>query len=228
MVNLAGDIGFADLKDTSMFKGLTGRDLITAKRKYLKALSFENYAKFVFACNELPKVYDLSKGFWDRWVLLEFPYYFADKELFDTTPEQLRKNWKIRDENIIDKIATDEQLSGLLNAFLDGLDRLVKNKKFSCTLGSEEVKNLWIRKSDSFQAFCMDNLEEDYQGVVTKKDIRSRFAKYCKKHKLKSASDKAIKVALETNYGASEGRKEISDGYWDHVWEGLRWKSSIC
>ncbi len=224
MVNLAGDIGFQDLKDTSMFKGLTGRDLVTAKRKYKLAVVFENYAKFIFACNELPRVYDMSAGFWDRWVLLEFPYYFADKEKWEQTSENDRKGWKIRDDNIIDKIATPEQLSGLLNAFLDGLDRLVKKGKFSTTKGTEDVKNLWIRKSNSFMAFCMDSIEEDYNAYITKKELRNKFSKYCKLHKIKSASDKDIKVTLEIMFGTTENQRMVFNEI-DRVWEGIKWKS---
>jgi hypothetical protein len=32
LFNLAGDIGNQDLKDTSMFKSLTGRDLVNGKK----------------------------------------------------------------------------------------------------------------------------------------------------------------------------------------------------
>jgi len=55
LANLAGDLNNTDLKDTGMFKQITGRDLITAKRKYLNDLFFENYAKIIFACNELQR-----------------------------------------------------------------------------------------------------------------------------------------------------------------------------
>lgn len=223
MVNLAGDIGHNDLKDTALFKSLTGRDLVTSKRKYLRALTFENYAKFIFACNELPMVYDLNKGFWDRWVMLEFPYYFADKEEYDRTKPEERLNWKIRDENIINKIATEDELSGLLNEFLNGLDRLMKNRKFSCTKGSEEIKSTWIRKSNSFVAFCMDCLEENYDSKISKKVLRKKYTDYCKKHKINSKSDFVIKRTIEDLFGASEERGE-NLGYREDNWVGIKWK----
>lgn len=223
MVNLAGDIGFQDLKDTSMFKSLTGRDLVTARRKFKTAIIFENYSKFVFACNELPRVYDMSMGFWDRWVLLEFPYYFADKDKWEEAPVKDKDKIKLRDENIIDKIAHPEQLSGLLNAFLDGLDRLVANGKFSSTKGTDEIKNMWIRKSDSFQAFCMDNIELNPEGIIIKKELKQKFAKYWKEHNLKPISDKAIKISLEMHYGASEAYRMAGNNQ-EYVWEGISWK----
>ena len=118
---------------------------------------------------------------------------------------------KIRDENIIDKIAHPEQLSGLLNAFLDGLDRLVNNGKFSSTKGTEEIKNLWIRKSDSFQAFCMDMIEEQYDSFVTVKSLKSKFSRYCREHKLKSVSDRAMNMTMETMFGANKKYKRLSE-----------------
>jgi putative DNA primase/helicase len=84
-LNLAGDIGSQDLKETNMFKTLTGRDFISAKRKFLRNIHFTNNAKFVFACNELPMVYDLTRGFWDRWILFDFPYTFITQEEYDKT-----------------------------------------------------------------------------------------------------------------------------------------------
>jgi len=223
LVNLAGDLSNTDLKETGMFKALTGRDLIGAKRKYLRDLFFMNYAKMVFACNELPRVYDLSVGFWSRWVLLEFPYEFVKKELYDEFDEKDRQFKKIMDENIIDKISTPEELSGLLNESLDGLDRLMKQKDFSSTTGTKEVKNFWIRKSDSFTAFCMDMLTEDSEGFISKREIRGCFNRYCKKYKLKGTSDRNIKVVLEDLFGVSDTQKNIM-GRYEWVWDGVKWK----
>lgn len=221
MINLAGDIGYQDLKDTSVYKSLTGRDLFGAKRKFLNNLTFENYAKFIFACNELPMVYDNSKGFWDRWVLLEYPYTFVTKEEYEQS--FTNSSIKLRDEDKINKIATPEELSGLLNKSLDGLDRLLKNRNFSTTLGSEEVKVKWIRKSNSFMAFCLDNIEDDYDSIITKKDLRKNYAEYCKEHKIMPKSDFVIKKALSENYGATESKRELL-GEWEYVWIGVKLK----
>lgn len=220
LANIAGDLSNYDLKDTGMFKQVTGRDLITAKRKYLNDLFFENYAKIIFACNELPKVYDLSDGFWSRWVLFEFPYKFLEEEAFEKLEN--KRNCKIMDTSIIDKITTPEELSGLLNMALDGLSRILSNGGFSYSKGTEEVKDLWIRKSDSFTAFCIDSIEIDEDCKIPKKNIRRSFSRYCKEHKVPGASDKVIKITLENRYGVYEYRDW--EGTRDCYWEGIRFK----
>lgn len=218
MANIAGDIDNRDLKETTTFKGLTGRSLQTGDRKFKSKITFVNYAKFIFACNNLPLVYDTSKGFWDRWVLLEFPYTFV-------TSEELSQNklFKLRDDSIIEKITTPDELSGLLNKFLDGLERLFKNKNFSSTKGSEEIKSLWIRKSNSAMAFGMDMIEDSYDSYITKKDFRKRYTDYCKKHKIPVKSDYIIKRTLEELFGIIDGEKNILNVY-EHVWDGIKWK----
>lgn len=225
-MNLAGDIGREDLKDISMFKTLTGRDLVTVKRKFLSGLTFENNAKFVFACNELPAVYDTTRAFWDRWILLDFPYTFVSKEELEEIKED-KEYYKLKDEDIIRKIATEQEMSGFLNFALDGLDRLIKNRGFSQTIGSKEIKDMWIRKSNSVVAFILDCVENDSEGWIVKRDFRKKYSDYCKKHGVPSKSDIAIKIALQTILGATDEKKTIgsfpnSEIVW--VWEGIKWK----
>jgi len=221
-VNIAADIGNQDLKDSSTFKSLTGRDLINGKRKFQRDVSFENYAKLIFACNELPMVYDLTRAFWDRWVLLEYPFTFVTQEEYDATEN--KESLKIKDDNIISKISTPGELSGLLTQALMGLHRLIKSKKFSVTRGTEEVKSTWIRKSNSFIAFCYDCLEECSEGFISKKDVRKKYSEFCKQHTVPSKSDFVIKKAMQDLYGALEERKEFGPSCWDWVWTGVKWK----
>lgn len=221
LVNLAGDLSYTDLKDTGTLKQLIGRDEIQAKRKFLRDLNFVNYAKLIFSTNELPKVYDLTDGFWTKWVLLEFPYKFISEKEYYELPEEKRINKKIMNPDIIEQISTPEELSGFLNKALEGLDTILKNKEFSYSKGTSEVKDLWIRQSDSFTAFCFDNLEEDLNNEISKKELKKEYLKYCKKHKLRSASDKAIKITLENLFGVIEVRGGAYDGWF---WEGVKIK----
>jgi len=225
LVNLAGDLSNTDLKHTGTIKQVTGRDLINAKRKFLRDLIFVNYAKLIFACNELPKVYDKSEGFWSRWLLLEFPYRFLSKEELRNIPEKEKHLCKLRDEEIIEKITTKEEMSGLLNESIKSLHNLLRNHTFSYSKGTQEIKDLWIRQSDSFMAFCIDHIEEDYEGYITKKELRKYFSKYIKLHKLKGSSDKSIKITLENNYGVIDSQKKVKFEDSERIWEGIKFKN---
>ena len=228
LVNIAGDLSPTALKETGLFKEITGRDLISAKRKYFTDLAFVNYSKQIFACNELPRVYDMSIGFWSRWMPFKFPYTFVKEEEYNKIED--KTYYKIRDEQIVKKLITEEELSGLLNKALEGLDRILEKGDFSYSIGTKEVKDLWIRKADSFNAFCMDNIIEDEEGYITKKELRRKFARYTKIHKLKGCSDNNIKINLENNFGVIEERKTIIYGEeynQERCWVGIKWKDQI-
>jgi len=153
LLNSAGDVGRTSLKDTGCFKELTGRDGVNLKRKFKRTLRFVNYAKHIFACNELPIVYDNTEGFWTKWVLIDFPFEFKTQQEIDELPIEQQLNKKVIDIDILNKISTQEELNGLLNEALDGLDRLLKNKDFSYTKGTNYIKTTWKRRANSFLAF---------------------------------------------------------------------------
>jgi len=216
MANLSGDISKIALKETGAFKNLTGRDMISANRKFKPRVHFTNYAKLIFCANELPITYDLSDAFWNRWVLLEFPYKFLSQKEIDTLKEnkELNDYIKLAKTNQIENITSENELSGLLNWALEGLDRLLKQSDFSYSKSVEDVKMMWIRKSNSFKAFFMDCLEEEYDNNIKKQKLRKLYVDYCKKHKLPSVSDKMIKYSL-SEMGISDER--LYDGN-SQVW----------
>jgi len=223
MANLAPDIDSRSLRFTGRLKSTTGKDLITANRKFKSPVYFVNYAKHIFGCNELPKTYDKSLAFWNRWILLNFPYKFLSKKEIEELPEDERSGIKEADPNILDKITSEEEMSGLLNWAIKGLHRLLKNKDFSYSKTTDEVRKMWVRKSDSFQAFLMDCCESEWNATISKKDLRRAYANYCKKHKLKTESDKHIKAVLEETWGVSEDRVSI-EGVVTRIWEGIKLK----
>ena len=48
-----------------------------------------------------PRIYyDLSDGFWTKWILLEFPFKFITQEEMDKLPEKERVNKKIINPNM--------------------------------------------------------------------------------------------------------------------------------
>ncbi len=223
MANLAGDVDNRALKHTGSLKTLTGRDLISAARKFLPRVHFVNYAKMVFAANQLPITHDITPAFFMRWILLEFPFTFlTEEEILKRNPED-REGCKVKDPEIVEKITTEDELSGLLNLALDGLKRLVKQKNFSYTKSNDEVKTMWIRKSDSFSAFLMDEVEEEYDARIVKQELRRAYSIYCKDHKLKGVGDKSIKYVLTSTMGVSEERERSMDDL-KYYWWGIKFK----
>lgn len=225
LVNLGCDIGDTYIEDSSLFKSLTGNDVISADRKFQSRISFKNYAKFVFSCNNLPRSKDDSKGFWDRWMLIKFPYTFEYEDKIKLLPKEEQSNYKIRKNNVLNEICIPEEMSGLLNWSLDGLDRLMKTGHYTFNKATEDVKSKWIKEADSLHSFCEELIDEDSDCMITKNEFKQCYHLYCKKHKIKAVNDKTIKNHLTTKLGVFDSRayQETEQAY---VWKNIKFKKS--
>jgi putative DNA primase/helicase len=232
LANIAGDISNYPMKTTSKFKSLTGRDPITASRKFKNDVSFDNYCKQIFATNELPKTYDLTVGFFDRWQYLVFPFTFKEKkeydELMKTLPESEKAKYKVMNEHRLTDVLTSDEMSGLLNSALEGLDRLFKNGSFSSSKTGTETRKWWIDHSDSFLAFAESNIEQDGDGVISKDDLRKEYQKYCKKNHIKAEGDKHIKEILFREFTAGEEQSFVAlSNTRVYNWTGIKLKVPV-
>lgn len=227
MANISGDISSKALSNTGDFKDLTGRGLIMAARKFKTRVKFTNYAKFIFSANEVPITYDLSDGFFRRWIIIDFPYRFLDPEDIAEVSNEDKDKVKIKDPEIISNLINAPELSGFLNWCLDGYERLRQNKKFSNSQTIMKVKQMWIRKSSSIQAFLLDCVEEDYEGMISKPDFKNSYVLYCRRHKIRPVSDKIIHKMLTTEYTVHEVQPFNNGEDRIRYWKGIKFKNSF-
>jgi len=220
--NLCGDLSPTALKHTGNFKKLVGKDLITAPRKYLSRIKFVNSAKMIFAANELPMAYDISDAFFNRWIILDFPYQFLPQDEIDKAKPSEREYMKVRDTHIIDKITNEDELSGLLNWAIDGLQKLLKNETFSHSETTQKIRKRWLMRSDSCMAFVMLHIQQDFNSNMSKKEFREFYSRFCKANGLKISGDKRIRAVLETQLGVSDSFETLEDGSRQRVWEGIQ------
>ena len=198
LVNLFADLPEAALKSTTTFKSLTGGDPITAEYKGKTGFPFINYAKLVFSTNAVPEaINDDTFAFFRRWILLTLPNRF----------EGVNEN-----KDLLKKLTTQEELSGLLNWTLEGLKRLRSNGwKFSYTKTTDQLKEEYIRKSSPMKAFIMDCLEIRSDGYVEKQVLFNAYAEYCRNKKLPSVTSDTFFKRLPQYARVETIRKEIGD-----------------
>jgi len=86
ILNVAADLSAAEVSDISVFKTMTGDDLIQANRKHGRQFEFHNKALFAFSANTLPSVSEASRAYLERVRPIKFPHSFAGRE--DPTIEE--------------------------------------------------------------------------------------------------------------------------------------------
>jgi putative DNA primase/helicase len=80
VLNSSADLSAGHIEDLSMFKMLTGEDLIAANPKYGKPFDFINRALFAFSANEVPSVGESSRAYSERIKPFRFGTSFAGRE----------------------------------------------------------------------------------------------------------------------------------------------------
>lgn len=169
--------------DKTMFKRLTGGDLITTQKKFRDHFTFANYAKLIFSAQKPPKVDDDSFAFWRRWIVVTFPYIFKGANA---------------DRNIAEKLVTPTELSGLLNLALKGLHRIWGNNKFTYDIDAEEVQRRWTLATKPVKSFVDQYCATGTNQQVSRIDIYVAYKNFCDINNIQLISQSAFGRALKS------------------------------
>ncbi len=214
LANLFADLSPRALKETSCFKMLAGEDLVPAEKKFQNQFFFLNYAKMIFSCNQIPKSPDDSDAFFRRWVIIIFPNQFLDGKA---------------DKRLIQKLTTPEELSGLLNFALGGLRRLLQHGEFSYSKSINDIREVYIRQSDSVGAFIMDCVEIKPEDYIEKKKLYTAYADYCRNKNYPIVPENTFHRDLQANIRVEDYRPNLDiDGKKQRVqcWRGVKFDKS--
>ncbi|MCW4049152.1 MAG: phage/plasmid primase, P4 family [Candidatus Bathyarchaeota archaeon] len=210
LANIAPDLGAEELKYTGRLKSLTGDDYIEAAKKHQHPFRFRNYAKLSFSTNKLPRSPDRSRAWFRRPLIMKCPNIFVGENC---------------DPDILRKITTPQELSGMLNWALEGRRRLIEQGDFTRNETAEQIQELYEELEDDTTAFfnhCVDTNETE--GLVPKNDFHKLYYQFCKMKGfapiLKQTFSKKI-ISSVANLG--EGYRKIGDKR-RHCWTGIMMK----
>ncbi|MEM1642774.1 MAG: phage/plasmid primase, P4 family [Desulfurococcaceae archaeon] len=199
--------------DPTLFKMLTGEDLVRVERKFRDAFNTYNYAKLIFAANELPQVTEDTYAFWRRWIVIEFP------NRFDPDPTFFEKTFPDEIEVII-------LLS--LHAF-----RLVMERKGFTEAGVEDVRTEWLSRSNPVYRVVKKMIDDGIiefsrDGVVVKTDLYELYKKYVsltsdEDEEVVPLAQKNFTIYLTRFFPVRTGKSRIG-GKQRHVYFGVRIK----
>ena len=164
--NIFADLPKKALSQTSVFKMAVAGDALSGEKKGKDSFEFIPSLKLMFSCNEPPRTPDRTRGFFRRWIILDFKQHFPEGD-----PR--------RDENLFEKLKSSEELEGILLFALEGLYRLMEQKGFTEHMTRAEVEDFWLRHSDSVAAFILDMIEKDSLQDAPKALIFDTYQKYC-------------------------------------------------
>jgi putative DNA primase/helicase len=139
LVNYASEIN--GKLEASIFKQLVSGEPVEARLPYGQPFILRQYAKLIFNCNELPKDVEHTNAYFRRFLIIPFDVTIPEHE---------------QDKNLHTKIIENE-LSGVFNWVLQGLNRLLEQKRFSECKAAQQAVEQYRLESDSVQMFLSEN-----------------------------------------------------------------------
>jgi phage/plasmid-associated DNA primase len=141
-------------------------DTIRVQRKYGQPFDFRNFAKLIFSANQIPDTEDRTFAYYKRWIILKFEKVFREN----------------KDTNLIDKLTTPEELSGLLNLALIALKHLQKEEGFR-DISIEETIKQYNKNTDTTTTFLEERCILDlgnpgYHTITT--NAFNEYVTHCK------------------------------------------------
>jgi len=186
LANICDDLPSDALRTVSNFKNLSGNAPIQAQFKHKNPFDFWNTAKMIWACNKLPPSSEDTTAYYERFLIFNFDHTFTGAN---------------QDINLLEKLTTPQELSGLLNFAIEGLKRLLTNKQFSNSKTTKENRAQYIRSSDSCLAFIEECTEVDQESepfiFISEEDCYRKYIMYCAEHRVQKKDKGSLTKAIQ-------------------------------
>jgi len=193
LVNYASEIN-GNL-ETAIFKQLVSGEPVEARLPYGDPFVLSNYAKLIFNVNELPKDVEHTTAYFRRFLIIPFTVTIPENE---------------QDKELSKKIINNE-LAGVFNWILEGLNRLLLQRNFSnCEAALKQVE-AYKRQSDSVHLFLDENKylpDPEFYALI--KDVYIEYRIFCSEDGFKPVNKVNFKKRLEAA-GIATDRKETGN-----------------
>ncbi|WP_053589673.1 DNA primase family protein [Bacillus sp. FJAT-22090] len=190
LANTYADIPSKALVKSSVFKTVVSGDRTSAEFKGKDSFNFQNFARLLFSANELPRSSDLTDGFFRRWIIIPFNNKFG--------PGGIKA-----DPNIMDKLTNDEELSGLLNRALDGLEWLEKQGHFTLNESTDKMLEEYKLDIDNVATFVDENCKISPNRIIERQLLYRYYSNWCFNSGYKAIGLKKFYNRIETGFPVS-------------------------
>lgn len=207
MVNAVPDLPPNEIKDGSVFRSLSSMDRNRAQFKYKNAFTFQNRAKMIFSANRLPKIPDEYASL-RRIVIIEFPRVFTEEE---------------KDPELLAKLTTESELSGLLNVALAGQRALESDRGFNFET-VQQVQRKYQTWENDVKAFVNERCFLNGKYSPTE-EIQNAYVNFCIKTGRKPLENNILGAEL-AELGVIRKRRRLK-GVPRYFYEGITLKTDL-
>ena len=193
LVNYASEI--SGTLETATFKQMVSGEPLEARLPYGDPFTLTQYAKLIFNANKLPRDVEHTNAYFRRFLIIPFEVTIPEEE---------------QDKELHTKIIKNE-LSGVFNWVLEGLNRLLEQKNFTYSNIVQKAREDYELKSDSVRVF-IDEMEykKSPTEYVLRKELYREYRNFCNEEGFKAVSNTNFIERLES-FGCQIEKKNVGN-----------------
>lgn len=187
LANLGDDISDDFIKNPAIFKKLVTGDRVNVERKGQDPFDFNNYAKFLFSANDIPRIKDKTGAVLRRLIIVPFNATFS-KDDSDYDPYI---KYKLRDDSVMEY---------LILLGIQGLKRVLKNRKFTTSSKVEAELKEYEERNNPITLFFEDTPIEEIENEPIKL-VFDKYKEFCMSNELQNMSNIEFSKLVNKHYG---------------------------
>lgn len=177
LANIGDDIGDEFIANAAIFKKLVTGDRVSAERKGQNPFEFNNYSKFLFSANNIPRIKDKTGAVQRRLIIIPFDATFSASDPdFNPYIKHLLK--------------TEEVMQYLITLGIAGLKRVLLNRAFTSSTKVQKELDEYEEQNNPILGFFRECEDEDFkiENEPTNK-VYKRYQEYCITNSLQPMSN---------------------------------------
>jgi P4 family phage/plasmid primase-like protien len=207
LVCLMGEIDDTVFSKTALFKRLLGKDMLRGEFKRINAFDFTSYAKLIIATNTLPMTTDQTRGFYRRWIVIDFPNEYPTNkgDILNTIPE--------------------EEFLRLPLKLIKILSKLLKTQEFTNQGSIDDRRKRYEEKANPVNTFFKEFCLKDINGFIPVFEFYDRITPYLNSKGYKNLSKRQISSIMR-ELGFESITKRLIVNEESKTWkcyEGVSW-----
>jgi len=214
---------FDDLDESILSKNSQSKFRIVVTNRFIRAqiknvqdhAKWNNRIKILNTCNNLPELKsDPGEQFWRRWIIIDLFSEFKDKDQMSFEDVQ-DPHIHEKDPEMLDKITTDEEFSGLLNKIIQAWERLETRKHFPKEWNDiDYVKGIWMININPVKLFVDECCELGPKYEVDYKVFQEELNKFRVEHRANPITPNMMTRSMKMlNIAGFNDNKKIDKKY---------------
>lgn len=203
LANIGDDIGDEFVANPALFKKLVTGDRVNVEKKGQDPFEFNNYSKFIFSANQIPRIKDRTGAVQRRLIIIPFNANFSKDD-----PDF--------DPYIKHKLLKKSSLEYLIKLGVDGLKRVLKNKSFTKSEKVQKELEEYEKNNNPILLFFDEvNKEEIINESVP--DVYRMYTVFCSENNFSPFSKIEFGRNITSYYGLVTKARRIN-GKLIRVW----------